>query len=159
MVACTCSNDPEHDMMVSNFERAGLVSTVSRLLARGVGILLMGCLVLISFASPAEATTHTVKMGSDTGQLIFVPETLEIQKGDTVKWVMNKVPPHNVVFDGSRFPDDEASLASKLSHKEMLFAPGDSYKTSFEGMEAGTYPYYCEPHRGAGMAGEIVVNE
>ncbi|HHP7230879.1 MAG TPA: plastocyanin/azurin family copper-binding protein, partial [Xenococcaceae cyanobacterium] len=24
---------------------------------------------------------------------------------------------------------------------------------------SGTYPYYCEPHRGAGMVGKIIVKD
>jgi plastocyanin len=24
-------------------------------------------------------------------------------------------------------------------------------------LEAGTYDYYCEPHRGAGMVGKVIV--
>ncbi|MGF1542514.1 MAG: plastocyanin [Pleurocapsa sp.] len=105
-------------------------------------------LVVTSFffnVNPAAAETYEIKMGSDNGMLKFVPETLTIKSGDTVKWVNNKMSPHNVVFDDSGLK----------SHKQLVFSPGESYETTFK--ESGEYAYYCEPHRGAGMVGKVVV--
>merc|ERR1712160_90444 len=48
------------------------------------------------------AETKKVKMGSDSGQLVFVPDEIKICKGDTVSWVNNRGGPHNVVFVGRR---------------------------------------------------------
>jgi plastocyanin len=129
--------------------------TAARLLA--VVVLLLASFSVMPL--PAQATNYTVKMGSDTGQLVFVPDVLNIKPGDTVEWVMNKVPPHNVMFDGDKIPGGDTDLANKLSHKQLLFATGEGYSSSFEGVQPGIYPYYCVPHRGAGMAGKIVVQE
>jgi plastocyanin len=115
-------------------------------------------LVISSFllvVSPAAAATYTVKMGADNGMLAFDPPTVEIQAGDTVKWVNNKLSPHNVVFDAQKSPDP--ALAEKFTHKSLAFSPGESFEASFAGAAAGTYTYYCEPHRGAGMVGKVVV--
>ena len=95
--------------------------------------------------NPALAATYEVKMGTDTGLLKFEPETITIKSGDTVKWVNNKMSPHNVSFEDT----------SLESHKQLVFSPGDSYETTFP--NSGTYTYYCEPHRGAGMVGKIIV--
>ncbi len=126
-------------------------------ISRRLGLLLSAiALVVASFAisaAPAAAETYTVKMGTDSGMLQFDPPTLTIKQGDTVKWVMNKVPPHNAVFDDTKIGDK--ALAKKLSHDKLLFSPGESTETTFT--EAGTYPYYCQPHRGAGMQGTIIV--
>lgn len=114
----------------------------------------------ILLAAPADAATYTVKMGSDRGELKFVPEVLEIELGDTVEWTINKVPPHNVVFDEVKIPNGNKALAKSLSHKQLLFKTGASFKTNFsEDIAPGIYSYYCQPHRGAGMVGEIVVND
>jgi len=105
-------------------------------------------LVIGSFfmaVSPASAETYTVKMGADNGMLAFSPATVTIHPGDTVKWVNNKLPPHNIVFPGD---------AGK-SHKAMMYTPGESYEITFD--QAGTYSYVCQPHQGAGMAGKVVV--
>ncbi len=123
-----------------------------------LGLLLsVALLAIASFAlsaSPALADTYEVKMGSDRGELKFVPSTLTIHPGDTVKFVMNKLAPHNAVFDKVPAGAD----ATALGHKQLLFSPGESYATSFPAdAPTGDYSYYCEPHRGAGMVGKIVV--
>ena len=125
-------------------------------MSKKLGVLLSTILLVIAsfviFATPASAETYTIKMGTDSGLLKFEPETLTIKAGDTVKWVNNKLSPHNVVFDSSKL--DEA-VATKMTHKDLLFAPGESFTTTFN--EPGEYPFYCEPHRGAGMAGKVIV--
>ncbi len=129
---------------------------------RRLGLLLSAILLIVaSFAlsaTPAAADTYTVKMGTDSGMLKFDPPTLTIKPGDTVKWVMNKVPPHNAVFDDATVPGGDKALAKKFSHTKLTFSPGESFETTFpEDIQPGTYSYYCQPHRGAGMAGKIVV--
>ena len=49
----------------------------------------------------------------------------------------------------------DGAIATKLSHTALVFSPGESFSTTFT--EAGEYPYYCEPHRGAGMVGKVIV--
>jgi plastocyanin len=118
-------------------------------MAKKLGLLLSTVLLAVaSFfltANPVAAATYEVKMGSDNGMLQFVPNTLTVKEGDTVKWVNNKMSPHNVVFEDSGLK----------SHKQLVFSPGESYETTFS--SAGEYTYYCEPHRGAGMVGKIIV--
>ena len=55
-------------------------------------------------------------------------------------------------------PNADKELATKLSHSQLLFSPGESYEVAFTGdLPAGSYTYYCAPHRGAGMVGKITV--
>lgn len=125
---------------------------MSKKLGLVLSLILLVIASLFVAVTPAAAGEHTVKMGSDTGMLKFEPANLTIKAGDTVKWVNNKLAPHNAVFDGSKM---DKALAAKLSHKSLLFSPGESFTTTFS--DPGTYPYYCEPHRGAGMVGKITV--
>jgi len=73
-------------------------------------------------------------MGSDSGQLVFVPDEIKICKGDSVTWVNNKGGPHNVVFDEDEIPDgvDQAAISmdsqlgdegATYSKKSTLRAP------------------------------------
>jgi plastocyanin len=105
-------------------------------------------------STPAYAAeTKDVMMGSDSGQLIFVPAKTTICKGDSVKWTNNKGGPHNVVFDEDAIPagvDQE-----KISMDEQLGEVGDTFSMKFD--TAGEYQYYCEPHRGAGMNAVLIV--
>ncbi len=95
--------------------------------------------------NPLHAATTEIKLGTDSGMLAFEPSNLTISAGDSVKFVNNKLAPHNAVFDGHE----------ELSHTDLAFAPGESWTETFS--TAGTYVFYCEPHRGAGMEGKIIV--
>jgi plastocyanin len=111
-----------------------------------------------AYAPTASAETYTVKLGSDKGMLAFEPAKLTIKPGDTIKWVNNKVPPHNVVFDGAKNAAKSTDFAKALSHKKLMMNPGQAIETTFPAdAPAGDYTFYCEPHRGAGMVGKITV--
>lgn len=103
-------------------------------------------------AAPASADEVIVKMGADNGMLAFQPSKVEISAGDTVKWENNKLAPHNVVFDKA----PAGAEAAKFNHKQLAFNPGETFTATFD--TPGEYTYYCEPHRGAGMVGTIIVN-
>ncbi|BAY28597.1 plastocyanin [Nostoc carneum NIES-2107] len=118
-------------------------------------------LVVSSFAvftPSASADTYQIKLGTDKGMLAFEPKKLSVKPGDTIEWVNNKVPPHNVVFDAAKNPAKSADLAKSLSHKQLLMNPGQKQTTTIPtDAPAGDYTFYCEPHRGAGMVGTITV--
>ncbi|BAZ32032.1 plastocyanin [Cylindrospermum sp. NIES-4074] len=118
-------------------------------------------LVVSSFAvftPSASAETYQVKLGTDKGLLQFQPKSLTIKPGDTIEWVNNKVPPHNVVFDKAKNPTKDAGLAKTLSHTKLLLNPGQKQTTTFPAdAPVGDYTFYCAPHRGAGMVGKITV--
>lgn len=121
-------------------------------MAKAAGMI--GGLGVAAVSSPAYAAQTTeVKMGSDAGLLAFVPATSSICVGDTVKWINNKAGPHNVVFDEDAIP--EGVDQEKISMDDQLGEEGDTFEMKFD--TAGTYEYYCEPHRGAGMQGKLTV--
>lgn len=118
-------------------------------------VMLMASSFFLS-ASPAAAETYTVKMGTPKG-LVFDPAVVTIKPGDTVKWQVGSLPPHNVVFDDTKAPSAGKELAGKLSHKGLEGA-GKSFEVTFpEDTPPGDYSYFCLPHRGAGMVGKVVV--
>ena len=105
---------------------------------------------VIGSTAPALAGTVSVVMGK-TG-LDFSPTTVTISPGDTVHFEVGMLDPHNVVFDAANSSGD----VSSLSHPALAMSGG--FDVEFPADAAsGTYNYYCEPHRGAPMAGKIVV--
>jgi plastocyanin len=121
-------------------------------MARAAGI--TAGVAAATVSSPAYAAeTKEVKMGSDSGGLQFIPAKTSICKGDSVKWINNKGGPHNVVFDEEAIP--EGVDQEKISMDEQLGEEGDTFVMKFD--VAGDYAYYCEPHRGAGMNGQLIV--
>ena len=95
------------------------------------------------FALPAWAVD--VQMGNN-GQLVFEPSEVSISAGDSIHFINNVLPPHNVVVDGH----------PELSHTGLAFAPGESFDISFD--TAGDYTFWCDPHKGAGMIGHVHVS-
>merc|ERR1719159_2267393 len=121
-------------------------------MARAAG--LAAGLALAQVNAPGfAAETKMVKMGSDSGQLVFVPDEVKICKGDTVTWTNNKGGPHNVVFDEEAIPKGVSQ--ESISMDDQLGEEGQTFSKKFD--VAGSYSYYCEPHRGAGMQAELTV--
>lgn len=105
--------------------------------------ILIGFFSLFLLALPVHALEVT--MGVD-GNLVFDPPEISISAGDTVHFVNGMLPPHNVVVEDH----------PELSHEGLLFAAGENFDITFP--EAGTYSFWCAPHKGAGMTGIINVS-
>ena len=97
-------------------------------------------LATLFLAAPVWAVD--VQMGYD-GNLVFEPSEVTINAGESVHFVNNMLPPHNVVVE------DRADL----SHEGLAMMPGEEFDVTFP--EAGDYTYWCGPHKGAGMIGTV----
>jgi len=93
-------------------------------------------------ALPAWAVDVT--MGSN-GNLVFEPNDITISAGETVHFINEALPPHNIIVEGR----------ADLSREALLFAPGESQDVVFA--DVGDYNFFCGPHQGAGMTGVIHV--
>jgi plastocyanin len=100
-------------------------------------------LITLFFAMPSWAVD--VSMGAG-GNLVFEPNEITISAGDTVHFINEALPPHNIIVESR--PD--------LSREALLFAPGESQDVVFA--DKGDYNYWCGPHQGAGMTGTVHVN-
>ena len=97
------------------------------------------------FFLPKAAYAIDVSMGSG-GNLVFEPNEITISAGDTVHFMNESLPPHNIIVESR--PD--------LSREALLFAPGETQDVVFA--DKGDYNFFCGPHQGAGMTGVIHVN-
>jgi plastocyanin len=145
------------EMLALNDDLATVVRSESfctrrNAMARAVG-LAAGLAMSVVNAPAFAAETKKVKMGSDSGQLVFVPDEIKICKGDTVSWVNNKGGPHNVVFEEEGLP--KGVDKDDISMDDQLGDEGDTYDKKFD--TPGTYNYYCEPHAGGGMKATLIV--
>ena len=100
--------------------------------------------LFLSMTLAAQAYAAEIQMGSG-GMLVFEPCELTINVGDTVTFVNNELPPHNVIFADH----------DELSHGDLAFVAGESFDVTFE--QPGDYAFQCDPHAGAGMKGVIHV--
>ena len=99
-------------------------------------------LASLFLALPAWAVD--VQMGAD-GNLVFSPAEVTISAGESVHFINNMLPPHNVVVEDH----------DELSHEALAMLPGEDFEVVFT--EAGDYTYWCAPHKGAGMIGTVHV--
>ncbi|MBX0323037.1 halocyanin domain-containing protein [Halomicroarcula sp. F13] len=78
------------------------------------------------------------------GAYAFAPAAVRIDAGTDVNWSWTgEGGSHNVVHEDGEF---ESSLVSDS---------GNDFQHTFE--SSGVYLYYCEPHKGLGMKGAVVV--
>ena len=108
----------------------------------GVIILIISAMV---FLLPKTAYAIDITMGSG-GNLIFSPSDVTIDAGETIHFVNDMLPPHNIIVEGR----------ADLSRESLMFNPGESQDILFA--DAGDYNFFCGPHQGAGMTGIIHVN-
>ena len=81
-------------------------------------------LATLFLATPAWAVD--VQMGSG-GNLVFDPAEVTISAGESVHFVNNMLPPHNVIVEDR--PD--------LGHEALAMLPGEEFDVAFP--EAGDY--------------------
>jgi|TARA_B100000287_G_scaffold271080_1_gene255245 plastocyanin len=99
-------------------------------------------LATLFLALPAWAVD--VQMGYDGG-LVFEPSEVTINAGESIHFVNNMLPPHNVLVEDH----------DELGHDALAMMPGEEFDVEFP--EAGDYTFYCGPHKGAGMIGTVHV--
>ncbi len=98
--------------------------------------LTLGALLLISI--PVQADTVNV----DITIFTFVPDSVRILVGETVRWINHDTDMHTSTSDNGVW--DSGNLAT-----------GEQFSFTFD--STGVYPYHCEIH--PSMTGKIVVHE
>ncbi len=114
---------------------------------KGGGILVIGQFVILfgilaTFASPSkqEPVVHVVEMV----KMKFIPDSITIKLGDSIKFVNKSKYLHNIV-------------AKKLGIKTKYIKKNKSL--TVKPSKIGKYKYYCAPHRSMGMKGTITIKE
>lgn len=120
-------------------------------------------------AAPTDASADStgkiweVKVGDatvtdgGTAAKVYLPSTLTIAVGDTVRWTW-ALDGHNVVSGDpdTCTPDLKfCSPSDTTCNKPPVSATGTVYTHAFT--EKGIFKYYCRPHCGDGMTGTITV--
>ncbi|MCO5593169.1 hypothetical protein L7F22_047175 [Adiantum nelumboides] len=121
------------------------------------GVLLsLAAALAVTLAAPLDAeiaSAATIKMRADEGSLVFVPSSISIPAGEKVIFLNNKGFPHNIIFEKNGVP--EGVQVELISHDDYMNDQGQQFVVTLK--EKGTYTFFCEPHRAAGMFGEITV--
>lgn len=97
----------------------------------------------VNFALTAQPGGGSVVEVELSG-MSFVPSDVTVGVGTTVRWIYRNGGPHTVTPDGHSTWD-----------AAMLTEPSQVFEHTFTA--AGTFTYYCDPHRASGMTGVIRV--
>ncbi len=118
-------------------------------------------------AAPAQAhagATHHVRMMMQGSHYVFEPANFTIHVGDVVEFDNVSGFPHNVSFEPAKIPAGaaavlNAAMANRTGNLQgpMFTQAGQKYTISFANAPAGTYDYFCLPHKAMGMKGVITV--
>ena len=93
-----------------------------------------------------EGEVHTITVDGFGSNLRFVPDTITINEGDSVRFLWSgQLLPHNAIEQNELFNSGEAMR-------------NVDYTYTFDYNQSGVYEFYCEPHRDLGMIGEIIVD-
>ena len=87
------------------------------------------------------------------GNLVFEPAEITIAPGTTVHWVWES-DNHNVIPESQ---PDGANWEGTPGGASKTYNTGYEYSHTFD--TTGTYEYFCQPHKTAGMVGTITVQE
>lgn len=98
-------------------------------------------------ATAADEVSVVVGARGNGGNWAYAPAVVAVSTGTTVRWEWNgKGGAHNVVSEGDRDP---------LYSGRAIPSSAKTYEYTFE--SAGTYLYYCTPHKSYGMKGAVIV--
>jgi plastocyanin len=134
----------------SNAWKAGTASAVLMLIA-ALTLLVVGCDAggggSTATTAPGGGPTTVVngQIGGNEIQVVmsnraFDPATITVNVGDTVTWLNQDAPQHDVVVDNGEFTSEP-------------FDQGQTFSFTFT--KAGTYTYHCSIH--PGMTGTVTV--
>lgn len=96
--------------------------------------------------------SKTVIAGPE-GELVFEPDSVKVTPGSTVTWVWES-DNHNVVPEST---PDGADWKGTDGPPSKTYDTGHEYSHTFDA--TGSYEYFCQPHKSAGMTGTVEVVE
>ena len=105
---------------------------------------------------PARGMAATVTVQA-TDRDTFVPATITVHVGDTLRWINASQQIHTITDDVRRaaYAGDALLPAGAAPFHSGYLKPGAVFEHTFS--VAGAYHYFCIPHEGLGMLGSVVV--
>lgn len=141
---------------------------------RGTPVLAVVVVATLPLATSPAGRAHTTPQHRTVtiqiSGVAFVPASVEVQRGDTVRFVQTTYTTHNVEFTfvpaGTRFADSATTSAGAVTGNPPrrrgppLRRPGDAYNLIIaDAFRPGAHHYTCVNHEHKGMVGVIVVRQ
>ena len=107
---------------------------------------------------------HEIQMAADDeGGFGFTPSTVSAKRGDVLLFKAASGSPHSVVFEGKELsPAARQALNGAMPRRagdlsSPLLKEGAEYRVVVPALPAGSYKFFCLPHRAYDMRGVLTV--
>ena len=125
----------------------------------------LAALLALGAGRAGAQEVHEVRMVADgKGDFRFQPAAVSARRGDVLLFKAVSGAPHSVVFEGKDLPAPareklNAALPRRAGNlSSPLLTDGTEYRVVVPaGLSAGTYQFFCLPHRAYDMRGEVTV--
>lgn len=132
---------------------------------RFIRVIPIAASLLLSGVVQARAQeVHEIRMvGSPKGEFRFEPASVRARRGDVLLFRAVGGGPHSVVFQSKGIsPSDRDRLNEAMPRRagdlsSPLLTDGSEYRMVVPALTAGTYQFFCLPHKAYDMRGEVVV--
>lgn len=105
-------------------------------------------------AAPHTIIVKLIERGGST-PYAFEPANIQVERGDTVRFVQDANVPHNVRFT----KEPAGAKLGSATTSPYLVAKGQSYQLVIDSrFTDGAYTYVCDPHEMIGMHGAMTVS-
>lgn len=108
-------------------------------------VVLLAVGIVVAGGAEVRAADTRVAMGSSNEPLAFIPADITVPVGGSVEWFNDTEVEHDVQAEDGSFGTPGSDLLGK----------GEKYEFKFS--KAGTFKYFCTPHKSTGMVGTVTV--
>jgi plastocyanin len=124
---------------------------------------LAGALILGAPRAVAQEVHEIRMVALGKREFRFQPAAVTVRRGDVLLFKAVSGAPHSVVFDGKDVPADEREKLNAAMPRRAgelsspLLTEGTEYRVVIPALTAGTYRFFCLPHKAYDMRGEVTV--
>ena len=129
-----------------------------RSIAVATGLLAAGA------ARSAAQEVHEIRMvSSGKGEFRFDPAAVTARRADVLLFRSVSGGPHSVVFEGKGLSADDRERLNQAMPRRAgelsspLLTDGAEYRVVVPALAAGTYRFFCLPHKAYDMKGQVTV--
>ncbi len=126
-------------------------------------VIAVGALILGAAGAAAQAVHEIQMVTAGKGEFRFEPASVSVRQGDVLLFKAVSGAPHSVVFEGRELSEDvrqklNAALPRRAGDlSSPLLTEGSEYRVVVPALPAGTYRFFCLPHRAYDMRGQVTV--
>ncbi len=126
-------------------------------------VIAVGALILGAAGAAAQEVHEIQMVTAGKGEFRFEPASVSARQGDVLLFKAVSGAPHSVVFEGRELSEDvrqklNAALPRRAGDlSSPLLTEGSEYRVVVPALPAGTYRFFCLPHRAYDMRGQVTV--